>query len=383
MNNNISTPQEAILTEPDKKLQKPFVSIVVPAYNEERIIVKNLTVLCEYMKSLEQEYQWELIVVNDGSKDATGDLAEGFAKKRGNAYVLHHMYNFRLGQALRFAFKKTSGDYIVVMDLDLSYSPDHIGRMLETIRSKRAKIVIASPYMKEGKVSNVPWMRKMLSNWGNRFLCLMAPKNWFSDKLTTITGMVRTYDGPFLRKLNLKAMDVDINHEIIYKAKILRARILEIPAHLNWEFEKSHKSLSEKRRSSFRIIRSIVQSLLSGFIFRPFMFFIFPGLVIFILSLYPLTYTFVHAINFYRGFSNLDLSFGHRLSGAIAEAFKLSPHSFIVGGMALMVSIQFISLGLLAIQKKRYFEELFHLGTSILDKNSPLKSEKSKTQQIL
>jgi len=51
----------------------------------------------------------------------------------------------------------------------------------------------------------------------------MATKDWFSDRLTNITGMVRTYDGEFIRRLNLSAMDVDIMPEIIYKAKILRA----------------------------------------------------------------------------------------------------------------------------------------------------------------
>ncbi|UCC41487.1 MAG: glycosyltransferase family 2 protein [Candidatus Aminicenantes bacterium] len=109
--------------------KKPLVSIVVPAYNEEEIIEKNLTALCEYMKSLEGEYVWELIIINDGSTDTTGDLAETFAQNKNNAYVLHHMYNFRLGQALRYAFSNTQGDFVVVIDMDLSYSPGHIGKM--------------------------------------------------------------------------------------------------------------------------------------------------------------------------------------------------------------------------------------------------------------
>ncbi|PQP34338.1 glycosyl transferase family 2, partial [Desulfobacteraceae bacterium SEEP-SAG9] len=213
---------------------KPLVSIVVPAYNEETIIEKNLAALCEYMESLEDEYRWELIVINDGSTDKTGELAEIFSRARDNVHVLHHMFNFRLGQALRYAFDKCSGDYVVVMDADLSYSPEHIGKMLVKIKETRAKIVIASPYMKEGKVSNVPWQRKILSRWANRFLCITAPRDGFSDKLTTITGMVRAYDGEFLSRLNLKAMNVEIMPEIIYKAMILRARIVEIPAHLSW-----------------------------------------------------------------------------------------------------------------------------------------------------
>jgi hypothetical protein len=61
----------------------------------------------------------------------------------------------------------------------------------------------------------------------------------------------------------------------------------------------------------------------------------------------------------------LELSFDHRLSGAIAEAFKLAPHAFIVGGIVLLLAIQMVSLGFLAFQNKRYFEELFHFNSTL------------------
>ena len=59
---------------------KPLVSIVVPGYNEEAIVVKNLTRICDYMADLKKEYDWELIFINDGSRDKTGVLADEFAK---------------------------------------------------------------------------------------------------------------------------------------------------------------------------------------------------------------------------------------------------------------------------------------------------------------
>jgi len=349
----------------DSNTKKPFVSIIVPAYNEEIIIEKNLAELCKYVKSLESEYRWELIIINDGSRDTTGDLAEAFAKDRGNVYVLHHMFNFRLGQALKFAFSKTQGDYVVVLDIDLSYSPDHIGKMLSKIRESRAKIVIASPYRKGGNVSNVPWIRKILSTWANRFLCFMATRDVFSDKLTNITGMVRAYDGEFLRKLVLWATDIDINPEIIYKAKILHARIVEIPAHLNWRSMESAHEGAAKRKSSLRIMRAIIQNIFSGFILRPFLFFMLPGFSLIILSLYPLVWTLIHTFSEYNMSANQGLTFDHRLSSAIAGAFRISPHAFIVSGFVLLLAIQLISLGFLAYQKKRYFEELFYLGSTM------------------
>jgi glycosyltransferase involved in cell wall biosynthesis len=345
----------------DRKSDNPLVSVVVPAYNEAAIVNKNLSTLCSYMESLKDEYRWEMILVNDGSTDETGDLVEAFAKTRNDVHVLHHHVNFRLGQALRFAFNNCSGDYIVTMDLDLSYSPDHIGRMLAKIRESRARIVIASPYMKEGKISNVPWLRRTLSIWANRFLSIMA-----KGKLSTLTGMVRTYDRRFLSSLNLKATDVDINPEIIFKAAMLNARIVEIPAHLNWRFDKAD---GQKRKSSMRILSTIISCLMSGFFFRPVMFFIFPGLLLFLVSLYPLTWACIHIATNLQKLPSAANYFDAGISAAVRAAFYQSPHSFLVGGISLMVAIQLISLGILALQSKRYFEELFHLGSNIYKYN--------------
>ena len=231
---------EAIATSVNDTLEKLvnkdklFVSLVLPAYNEEAIIEKNLTCLCQYMKSLEDRYRWEIIIVNDGSTDNTGQLADKFAATKDNVYVLHHGTNMRLGCALRFAFEHCRGDYVVTMDIDLSYAPEHIDRLLTAIVENRPQIVIASPYMVGGKISNVPWMRRKLSRWANRYLSLTA-----KGGLHTLTGMVRAYDRNFLSTLNLKASDMEINTEILFKAQLLGARILEVPAHLDWTLQKT------------------------------------------------------------------------------------------------------------------------------------------------
>ena len=129
------------------------------------------------------------------------------------------------------------------------------------------------------------------------------------------------------------------------------------------------KSSGKKRKSSIRIMRSIIGSLLSGFTFRPFMFFIIPGFILMLLSFYPLVWSMIHTLNYYQSVGFSSLSFAHRLSAGIAASFERSPHSFLVGGITLMVAIQFLSLGFLALQNKRYFEELFHLGSMMFKAN--------------
>jgi hypothetical protein len=200
-----------------------------------------------------------------------------------------------------------------------------------------------------------------MSIWANRFLSLTA-----KGKLTTLTGMVRAYDRVFLNSLNLKAMDYEINPEIIYKAQLLRARILEIPGHLDWSFRKGE---GRTRRSSMKIIRNIMSSLFTGFIFRPFMFFILPGLTLLLISVYPIFWAFIHIVLQYQNLPQSAEYFDAGVSAAVRLAFQQSPHSFLVGGILLMIGIQLISLGILALQNKRYFEELFHLSSQIYKSN--------------
>jgi glycosyltransferase involved in cell wall biosynthesis len=349
----------------DRPLElRPLVSIVLPAYNESAILTQNLQEICQYLDRLTDEYRWQVIVVNDGSRDNTGELADAFARTRPEVEVVHHRRNGGLGQALRTGFAQSRGDYIVTLDLDLSYSPDHVERLLDKIRQSGAKIVVASPYMRGGKASNVPWMRLMLSVWANRFLSIAARQS-----ISTLTGMVRVYDAEFLKMLNLRSKGMDINPEVVHKAMLLDAPIEEIPAHLHW-LEPALDNAQPKpprRKSSMRIFRHIWATFYYGFVFRPVMFFIIPSLFFFGLALYSIFWMLIHWWTSYEVLFD-SLPTGDRLPSpthAIAIAFQNNPHTFIIGGMVLMLGIQLFSLGVLAVQNKRYFEEVFYLGTAI------------------
>ena len=337
---------------------KPSVSVIVPAYNEADILTDNMQRICVCLRNLEDEYEWEVLIVNDGSSDQTADLAEDFARNIDQVRVLHHRHNYGLGQALQYGLNECQGDYAVVLDMDLSYEPEHIGTLLTSIRESGAKIVAASPYMKGGKLSSVPWHRRTLSIWANRFLSLASRGN-----LSTLTSMVRVYDTQFLDRVNIRATGMDINPELIYKGLLLRGDVKEIPAHLDWSQLDVGKT---GRRSSMRILRQMLSVLLSGFLFRPVMFFIVPGVLILLFAIYPTVWMFVHFFHYFFGeFATLTW-LPSRASQSVAAAFQLAPHTFVVAGMSWMLGIQLVSLGILALQSKSYFEEIYHLGSSIL-----------------
>jgi glycosyltransferase involved in cell wall biosynthesis len=231
--------------------------------------------------------------------------------------------NFQLGQALRYAFNNARGDYIVTVDSDLSYSPDHIGRLLDEIERTNARIVVASPYMAGGRTVAVPPVRRLASRGANLFLSAAS-----KGTLSTLTWMVRAYDRRFLRALDLRSTGPEINVEILYKAALLHTRVVEIPAVLDWSY---HGPDPRRKGSVGALLRTTAKALVSGFLFRPVAFLVVPGLGLLIAALVALV---------------------------VGEGM--------VAAVAVVLGVQLLSLGTLALQSTQNFANLFHLGTTVL-----------------
>jgi len=340
-----------------QSISNPFISIVAPCYNEEAILENNIQKIISYLESKKEKYTYEILIIDDGSKDRTKQIADELSKNNSSIRVIHHPVNLNLGRALQTGFRHSSGDIIIVLDIDLSYSVEYIEKMADKLIETFSDIVIASPYMKGGQVTAVPFLRKIMSLWVNKFMRLAA-----QDKYYTYTGMVRAYRKTFIQTLNLKTKDYEVNPEILYKAMILRARVVEIPAHLDWTEQNKYAG---KRTSSMRVIRGFFSGIMSAFIFRPYIFFLALGTFLMILSMYELIwllYDTLAALSQSHGFEN-------SFSRSLALQFRKNPQSFLIGGITFIAAIQVLSLGFLSLQSKRYFEELFHLGTSLKKQN--------------
>jgi len=342
-------------------VKQPFISIVLPAYNEAAILSKSIAIIDEYIHKFDDQYLWEIILVNDGSKDDTGKIADDLAIQYPTLKVIHHIVNLNLGNALKTGFNNAKGDYIVTLDLDLSYSVDHIEKLLNTIIHTQADLVLASPYMKGGKVTAVPFSRKLMSKWVNWLMSLSS-----QEKYHTFTCMVRAYKGDFIRSLNLKTKDYEINSEIIYKAMILRARIIEIPAHLDWSFQ---NNAGKTRSSGIHVTKGIFSGLMASFIMRPYIYFLGTSLIFFVIFFYLFAWILINIYKVYPFIVSTSHYFDDRFSLAIARVYTDRPYAFLIAGLTLLVALQFLSIGFLSLQNKRYFEELFHLNSSIKAKH--------------
>lgn len=346
------------LANTDITEKRPLVSVILPVYNEEAIVEKNIGRLYAYLETLERQYSWEVLLVNDGSSDKTGTLVDALACIYPNLIVLHHITNRNLGHALRTGFQNAQGKYIIVLDIDFSYAPYHIGKLLSKIEEHDADMVIASPYMKGGKNTAVPRLRLLLSKTINYMMRKASGLNIY-----TFTGMVRAFKGDFLRTLNTKSSTFDINSEMIFKAYILRAKIVETPAHLDWS---EQIKLGKTRTSSLRIFKGIFNGLVNSFIFRPYLFFWLLGITIFLISLYIIIWIFVNTYFQYPMAAELTDGLGNTFSLAVSMVYQERPYAFVVGGVTLIISIQIMGLGFISLQNKRYFDELFHLNSAIL-----------------
>lgn len=332
---------------------KTFISIILPCYNEEAILRDTLKSLLAYLESKSDKYEVEILIINDGSKDRTGEIAEDISSKIDEVTVIHHPVNLNLGRALQTGFKNANGDVVVVLDVDLSYSVTLIEKLVDTLIINHCDIVVASPYMPGGKTTGVPFGRRIMSLWVNKFMRIAA-----QDKYYTYTSMVRAYKGNFIKNLNLKTRDYEISPEIMYKAMILRASIIEIPAHLDWTGQNKYRN---QRTSSMKVVRGFFSGVMSAFIFRPYVFFLAMGTLLMSLSMIELIWLLVDTLTH---LSNQPTGVSRSFSISLAYQFRLNPQTFVVGGVTFLASIQFLSLGFLSLQSKRYFEELFHLGST-------------------
>ncbi len=306
----------------------PLVTLVIPGYNEAGVLARNLAAIFGYLHSLRHRWRFEVLLINDGSSDATGEIAERLTASYPQLRVIHHPVNFGLGQALKTAFAASQGDYVVTLDLDLSYSVRTIVDLLEAIEGSSNKIVLASPYIEGGRTTNVPRLRLTLSRWANRMF------SWLSgNSYNTFTCMVRAYDGPFIRALQPKAQGMAIMPEIIYKTMILGGKIAELPAHLDWSAQVADGT---QRSSSMRLLSHIAATSISGFVFRPNVLLMLPGLACLIVSI---------ALGL-----SLWLS-----AGSVLE----HPALLIFASLGILLGVQMLSMSAMSLQNKKYYEETY------------------------
>ncbi len=224
----------------------PRVSIVVPAFNEEALLEANLARIEAFCERAALSH--ELIVVDDGSVDATRPIALRFAERRPQVTIVGLDTNVGLGGALRAGIEASTAPVIVTLDADLTYAPEHIERLVAACSPSTA-IVIASPYAPGGRVTGVPRHRLALSRLANRLLARRLG-------LATSTSMVRAYSRDFVTEALATIDDRDVSLGLLRAAQRAGRTVVEVPAHLDWSAVPDRESRLRTRDSIAAVARA-------------------------------------------------------------------------------------------------------------------------------
>lgn len=125
----------------------PTLSVVLPMWNEEALIVRTVTAVDETGRRLQQTgciASHEIVVVDDGSTDQTGDLADSIASSNPCVVALHHPRNRSMGRAVRTGLEHATGDVVLVTGADLPFDLAETERALRLMAVHDADIV--APY---------------------------------------------------------------------------------------------------------------------------------------------------------------------------------------------------------------------------------------------
>lgn len=216
-----------------KKLTKSF-SIVIPTYNEEGNIVRLVNQIHNSLKNTERE-QYEIVIVDDDSKDKTPDIIDNLVKND-NIIALHRIGAEGIFSAIRDGIKIANGKIIVMMDADFSHPPQIIPLLLKHIDGY--DLVSGSRYMSGGGIE-APFLRKygsILLNKVCRLILLL--------KSTDITGGFHAIRKSDFNKLKFKYYSTvfgEFDLELFLLASRLNFRIKEVPFVYNFRKEGASK----------------------------------------------------------------------------------------------------------------------------------------------
>jgi len=251
-------------------VQQPFLSVIIPMYNEEANVASTITRVEEVLQRWGRPF--EIIPVNDGSTDHTLQLLDALAAHDEHIHVVSYWKNGGRGKALRYGFKAARGDYIATIDADLSYDPQYILDMAKVLDEESdIDVVLASAYMEGGACEGVPADRLFVSKLGNRILQMAM-----SEKIHTLTCVVRCYRRGVIESLDLESNGKEIHLEILSKVLAMGFRIKEIPATL---------TARKKGKSKFALRTTATSHLVFTFFERPSLLFGMIGLILTLIGL--------------------------------------------------------------------------------------------------
>jgi glycosyltransferase involved in cell wall biosynthesis len=191
------------------------LSVVIPVYNEQA----TLRELYDSVKAVDIEK--EIIFVDDGSTDGSREILQGLADA--STFVVLHDRNMGKGAALRSAFRRVTGDVVIVQDADLEYDPAQYPKLIKPILDGKADVVYGSRFV-TGDYRRVLFFWHMV---GNKLLTLLS--NVFTNlNLTDMETCYKVFRRDVLDRITVEEDRFGFEPEITAKVARLKVRIYEM-----------------------------------------------------------------------------------------------------------------------------------------------------------
>jgi len=237
--------------------QKIYLSVIIPAYNEEKRLPSSLRKINNYLKK--QTYTYEIIVVSDGSNDKTVEVSRSMASEINNLKVLEFKERLGKGFGVREGIFEAKGEYRIFTDADNSTSIDQIEKMWPEFEAGY-DIVIGSRDMK-GSVLTVPqpWIRKVVLGGGFKLVRKIIIGLWnIKDTQCGFKGFKGKAAQDIFSRITIRHFGFD--PEVLVIAKKLGYKIKEVP--ITWvndaQSKVKFKSMVKMLFETFEIRRNLI-----------------------------------------------------------------------------------------------------------------------------
>jgi dolichyl-phosphate beta-glucosyltransferase len=204
----------------------PYLSVAIPAYNEEHRIAESLAKLVEYLR--DKDYTYEVLVTDDGSKDRTLDICRAFAAEHPWLRIIHYDANQGKGYAVRTGMMDARGEYVLLCDADLATPLEELDGFWRYVKDG-CDVVIASRAVRESHlVERQPIHRELAGRMFNLGVRVLAVRG-IHDTQCGFKLFRREAAQAVFQLCTLNGFSFDI--EVLHIAQKLGYRIQEVGVH--------------------------------------------------------------------------------------------------------------------------------------------------------
>lgn len=232
-------------------VDSPEISLIIPAYNEEKRIRPSLEEVARFASEYPREI--EVLIVDDGSRDDTASLVRDFNATHPQGFrfeLLHYEKNRGKGFAVAQGLRNARGEYLVFSDTDLSAPIDQLPLLIEGLESG-ADIAIASRRLPESRVIGLPYSRELMGKFF-AYLSRLLVLPGVSDTQCGFKAYRREIAHKLVDRQKIDGYTFDVEHLLL--AHQMSLRVVEIP--VTWVF--SEGSQIHGIRDSIKMFRDLM-----------------------------------------------------------------------------------------------------------------------------